>query len=73
MVLFAGQDASGNPDLWVTDGTSELAVASSFANGVFFDVNAPDLTVFAAGAIRPRGHERRHRPVDHRRDGRRDQ
>jgi hypothetical protein len=22
MVLFAGQDTSGNPDLWVTDGTS---------------------------------------------------
>jgi hypothetical protein len=51
MVLFADQDASGNPDLWVTDGTSELTVAGSFANGVFFDVNAPDLTVFAGKAL----------------------
>jgi hypothetical protein len=33
MVLFADQDASGNPDLWVTDGTSELTVAGSFATG----------------------------------------
>jgi ELWxxDGT repeat protein len=50
-VLFEGYDASGIDSLWVTDGTSagtrELTVAGSFANGVFFDVNAPDLTVFA--------------------------
>ena len=51
MVLFAGHDASGNPGLWVTDGTCELAVAGSFANGVFFDINAPDLTGFAGKAL----------------------
>ena len=50
-VLFKEYDASGIDGLWVPDGTSagtrELTVAGSFANGVFFDVNAPDLTVFA--------------------------
>jgi hypothetical protein len=54
-VLFEGYDASGIDSLWVADGTSagtsELAVAGSFANGVFFDINAPDLTVFAGKAL----------------------
>src|SRR5207248_1961917 len=38
-VLFAGQDATGNPNLWVTDGTSagtkELAVAGANSGGLF--------------------------------------
>jgi hypothetical protein len=54
-VLFKEYDASGIDGLWVPDGTSagtrELTVAGSFANGVFFDVNAPDLTVFAGKAL----------------------
>jgi len=37
--LFAGQDATGNPNLWVTDGTSaetkELAVAGVNSGGLF--------------------------------------
>ncbi len=53
--LFEGYDASGIDGLWVTDGTSagtsELTVAGSFANGLFFDVSAPDLTVFAGNAL----------------------
>lgn len=53
--LFEGYDASGIDSLWVADGTSagtsELAVAGSFANGVFFDINAPDLTGFAGKAL----------------------
>jgi hypothetical protein len=39
----------------VTDGTSagtsELAVAGSFAGGLFSDVNTPDLTVLAGKAV----------------------
>ena len=53
--LFEGYDASGLDGLWVTDGTSagtsELTVAGSFASGLFFDVSAPDLTVFAGKAL----------------------
>ena len=53
--LFEGYDASGIDGLWVTDGTSagtgELTVAGSFASGLFFDVSAPDLTVFAGKAL----------------------
>src|SRR5438477_68849 len=54
-VLFEGDDASGAASLWVTDGTSagtsELAVAGSFAGGLFSDISAPDLTVFAGKAL----------------------
>ena len=53
--LFEGYDASGIDGLWVTDGTSagssELTVAGSFASGLFFDVSAPDLTVFGGKAL----------------------
>src|SRR5580704_17073298 len=53
--LFEGYDASGIDGLWVTDGTSagtsELAVAGSFAGGLFFDVSTPDLTVLAGKAV----------------------
>jgi ELWxxDGT repeat protein len=53
--LLEGYDASGIDGLWVTDGTSagtsELTVVGSFANGLFFDVSAPDLTVFAGKAL----------------------
>src|SRR5438874_1333158 len=53
--LFEGYDASGIDSLWVTDGTSagtrELTVAGSNANGLFFDVSASDLTVFAGRAL----------------------
>src|ERR1700720_4765382 len=53
--LFEGYDASGIDGLWVTDGTSagtgELTVAGSLANGLFFDVNTPDLTVLAGKAV----------------------
>src|SRR5438309_248318 len=53
--LFEGYDASGVDGLWVTDGTSagtsELAVAGSFAGGLFSDISAPDLTVFAGKAL----------------------
>jgi ELWxxDGT repeat protein len=53
--LFEGYDASGIDGLWVTDGTSagtgELTVAGSLADGLFFDVNTPDLTVLAGKAV----------------------
>src|ERR1700731_4412748 len=53
--LFEGYDASGIDGLWVTDGTSagtsELAVAGTFAGGLFSDVNTPDLTVLAGKAV----------------------
>ena len=53
--MFEGYDASGIDGLWVTDatsaGTSGLTVAGSFANGLFFDVSAPDLTVFSGKAL----------------------
>ena len=53
--LFEGYDASGIDGLWVTDGTAagfrELNVAGSLADGLFVDVNAPDLTVFAGKAL----------------------
>ncbi len=53
--LFEGYDASGIDGLWVTDGTPagtrELNIAGSFASGLFVDVNAPDLTVFAGKAL----------------------
>src|SRR5712691_4500135 len=53
--LFEGYDANGNDSLWVTDGkaagTSELTVAGSDANGLFFNVTAPDLTVLAGKAL----------------------
>ena len=46
-VLFAGQDANGNSNLWVTDGTSagtsELAVTGANSAGLF------DLAYFPAG------------------------
>jgi hypothetical protein len=32
-------------------GTGELTLAGSFANGLFFDVSAPDLTVFGGKAL----------------------
>ncbi len=38
-MLFAGQDASGSPNLWVSDGTSagtsELAIAGANSGGLF--------------------------------------
>jgi ELWxxDGT repeat protein len=53
--LFEGYDAGGIDGLWVTDGTSagtsELAVAGSFAGGLFSDVSTPDLTVLAGKAV----------------------
>jgi hypothetical protein len=53
--LFEGYDAGGIDGLWVTDGTSagtsELTIAGSFAGGLFFDVSAPDLTVFGGKAL----------------------
>ena len=55
LALFEGFDANGIDSLWVTDGTStgtsELGVAGRFANGLFFDVSSPDLTVFAGKAL----------------------
>src|SRR5436305_1801447 len=49
------QDASGAVGLWVTDGTSagssELNVAGSNAGGLFANVIAPHLTVFAGKAL----------------------
>ena len=53
--LFEGDDASGAASLWVTDGTSagssELIVAGSDASGLFTNVIAPHLTVFAGKAL----------------------
>src|SRR5258708_24022231 len=53
--LFEGDDASGAASLWVTDGTSagssELIVAGSNASGLFTNVIAPHLTVFAGKAL----------------------
>ena len=55
VALFAGEDAGGNVGLWVTDGTSagtrELAVAGAFANGLFFNIAAPDLSVLGGKAL----------------------
>src|ERR1700730_17224279 len=53
--LFEGDDASGAASLWVTDGTSagssELIGAGSDASGLFTNVIAPHLTVFAGKAL----------------------
>jgi hypothetical protein len=53
--LFEGDDAGGAASLWVTDGTSagsnELSVAGSSARGLFTNVIAPHLTVFAGKAL----------------------
>jgi hypothetical protein len=50
--VFEGADASGRPNLWVTDGTSagtsELNVAGANFNGLFYDggsVPNPDFTI----------------------------
>ena len=55
LALFEGYDANGTDSLWVTDGTSagtsELAVAGSDAGGLFTNVFAPHLTVFAGKAL----------------------
>jgi hypothetical protein len=41
--VFLGTDASGNPNLWVTDGTSagtsELTVAGADSRGLFFEID----------------------------------
>src|SRR6185437_57721 len=59
-ILFAGQDASGNSNLWVTDGTSahtnELAVAGANSGGLFnisyFPAGfSPDFTVLGNRAL----------------------
>src|SRR5205085_2300386 len=53
--LLEGDDARGAASLWVTDGTSagsrELSVAGSNAGGLFANVIAPHLTVFAGKAF----------------------
>ena len=53
--LFEGDDASGAASLWATDGTSagssELIAAGSDASGLFTNVIAPHLTVFAGKAL----------------------
>jgi hypothetical protein len=55
LALFEGYDANGTDSLWVTDGTSagtgELSVAGSDAGGLFVNVIAPHLTVFAGQAL----------------------
>jgi ELWxxDGT repeat protein len=55
LALFEGDDATGAASLWVTDGTSagtsELTVAGSDAGGLFTNVIAPHLTVFAGKAL----------------------
>jgi ELWxxDGT repeat protein len=54
-VLFLGVDASGEPSLWVTDGTGpgtqELTgISNTFGRGLFYNVNdprgGPDFTTF---------------------------
>ena len=41
--VFLGTDASGHPNLWVTDGTSagtsELTVAGAYSGGLFFEID----------------------------------
>ena len=58
--LFQGRDASGNFNLWVTDGTaagtSKLQVAGAYSGGLFFHVNGntiinPDFTVLGNKAL----------------------
>src|SRR5207244_2844920 len=75
--LFEGEDATGAAGLWVTDGTSagtgELIVAGSDASGLFTNVIAPHLTVFAGKALFVGRRWRQYHPVEHRRDGRRHQ
>jgi ELWxxDGT repeat protein len=55
LALFEGYDLNGTDSLWVTDGTSagtsELSVAGSDAGGLFTNVFAPHLTVFAGKAL----------------------
>ena len=55
VALFAGENASGNIGLWVTDGTSpgthELLAAGAFANGLFSAVAEPDFTVLGGKAL----------------------
>jgi ELWxxDGT repeat protein len=57
-VLFKGEDASGNFNLWVTDGTtagtSELTVAGANAHGILSNGSTqlyPDLTVLGGKAL----------------------
>src|ERR1700747_1093332 len=51
LALFEGDDATGGASLWLTDvtsaGTTELNVAGANARGLFANVIAPHLTVFA--------------------------
>src|SRR5438270_559843 len=55
LALFEGYDARGTDSLWVTDGTAagsrELSVAGSAAGGLFVNVIAPHLAVFAGKAL----------------------
>ena len=54
-VLFNGYDTSGDPNLWVTngtaDGTSMLFVTGVFMTGGNFDFNPYDLTVFGSEVL----------------------
>jgi len=53
--LFVGEDASGKISLWTTDGTgagtSELAAAGGYRNGLFYNFAAPDFTVLGGKAL----------------------
>jgi ELWxxDGT repeat protein len=53
--LFVGEDASGNISLWTTDGTgagtSELAAAAGYHNGLFYNFAAPDFTALGAKVL----------------------
>src|SRR5580704_2398297 len=53
--LFVGEDAGGNISLWTTDGTgagtSELAAAGGYNNGLFYNFAAPDFTVLGAKVL----------------------
>jgi ELWxxDGT repeat protein len=60
--VFAGYDASGHSNLWVTDGTSagtsEVTTSNAFAGGLFNQTNAgtfaasvPDFTVLGTKAL----------------------
>jgi ELWxxDGT repeat protein len=54
--VFEGKDASGNENLWVTDGTSagtsELTPAGAYSSGVFYnEPRSADLTAFGGRAL----------------------
>ena len=53
--LFVGEDAGGNISLWTTDGTgagtSELAAAGGYHNGLFYNFAAPDFTVLGGKVL----------------------